>query len=204
MSAARTVDATEPAHAPVNATRTGLRIEDVLDRLAATGDPAVRAAAEELVQALMDFYGAGLARMLQLLSAPEVRRAAGDPVAPLLGDELVASLLVLHDLHPEDRPTRIARALDSVREHDLDVVDFDETTGTLLLRSAAAGGSGCGCAASGTTAQQAAEDALACFAPEVTVVDIQSANTPGEPALLQIGHGPGRRATGRPAAAKTP
>ncbi|MCX4579523.1 NifU family protein [Streptomyces sp. NBC_01571] len=199
MNAARAAEAPHP----VNATQTGLRIEDVLDRLAATGDPAVRAAAEELVQALMDFYGAGLARALHLLSAPANRRADADPVAPLLGDELVASLLVLHDLHPEDRATRIARALDTVREHELAVVDFDETTGTLRLRSAEAAGTGCGCAANGTTARQAAEDALACFAPEVTAVEVESAGTPGEPPLLQIGLGPDRRAAGRPAPAKT-
>ena len=142
-------------------------------------------AAEELVQALMDFYGAGLERALQLLSAPGNRHAAGDPVAPLLGDELVASLLVLHDLHPEDRDTRIARALDSVREHALEVVDFDEGSGTLSLRTQEAGGCGCG---SGADARQAAEAALACFAPEVRAVDVTTA--PAGPALLQIGTAP--------------
>ncbi|MFF4729697.1 hypothetical protein ACFY3M_30990 [Streptomyces mirabilis] len=203
MSASTTIDATKAAPA-VDAVRTGQRIEDVLDRLATTGDPAARAAAEELVQALMDFYGAGLARMLHLLSMPVGRRTPGDPLAGLLGDELVASLLVLHDLHPEDRTTRITRALDSVRDHELDVVDFDEETGTLRLRSA--GGGGCGCAASGTTAQQAAEDALACFAPEVTAVEVQAAGRSGEPTLLQIGTGPGTRAatTAAPAPAKAP
>lgn len=197
MSAGTTID--PKATQVVDAVRTGRRIEDVLDRLAATGDPAARAAAEELVQALMDFYGAGLARMVQLLFAPQGRGAA--PVTSLLGDELVAGLLVLHDLHPEDRTTRIGRALDSVREHDLEVVDFDESTGTLRLRAAAA--AGCGCAGSGATAQQAAEDALACFAPEVMVVEVQAAGTSREPALLQIGVGPGTRAGTRPAPAKT-
>ncbi|MER7684614.1 hypothetical protein [Streptomyces sp. NPDC097610] len=203
MSAGTTIDAAKAAPA-VDAVRTGQRIEDVLDRLATTGDPATRAAAEELVQALMDFYGAGLARMLHLLSRPVGRRTPGDPLAGLLGDELVASLLVLHDLHPEDRTTRITRALDSIRDHELDVVDFDEETGTLRLR--AAGGGGCGCAASGTTAQQAAEDALACFAPEVTAVELQAARRSGEPTLLQIGTGPGTRAatTAGPAPAKAP
>ncbi len=126
MSAGTTIEATKAAPAALHAVRTGQRIEDVLDRLATTGDPAARAAAEETVQALMDFYGAGLARMLHLLSTPVGRRTPGDPLAGLLGDELVASLLVLHDLHPEDRTTRITRALDSVRDHELDVVDFDE------------------------------------------------------------------------------
>ncbi|MCX5372284.1 hypothetical protein OHU34_03950 [Streptomyces sp. NBC_00080] len=165
---------------PVDAEQTGRRVEEVLDRLAASGDPAAVEAAEELVRSLMDFYGAGLARVLHLLST-----APGDPVAGLLGDELVAGLLVLHDLHPEDRDTRIARALDSVREHPLDVVDFDEESGALTLRAREAGGCGCG---SGESAREAARAALACFAPEVGAVDVQTA--PAGPTLLQIGTAP--------------
>ncbi|MFF3849050.1 hypothetical protein [Streptomyces sp. NPDC002328] len=166
---------------PVNAEETGRRIEEVLDRLATSGDPAAAAAAEELVRSLMDFYGAGLARVLRLLSA------SGEPLGTLLGDELVASLLVLHDLHPEDRATRIARALDNVPEHALEVVHFDEDSGALTLRSRTGGGGGGGCGC-GTGVQQAAEQALACFVPEVRSVEVRTA--PAEPALLQIGTGP--------------
>jgi len=165
---------------PVTAEETGRRVEEVLDRLTASGDPAAAAAAEELVRSLMDFYGSGLARILHLLSA-----APGQPLARLLGDELVASLLVLHELHPEDRDTRIGRALDSVQERDLHVMGFDEDSGTLRLRAAAGGGCGCG---SGAGAGQAVEAALACFAPEVRAVDVQTA--PPGPTLLQIGTAP--------------
>ena len=163
-----------------SAEQTGRRVEEVLDRLAERGDTAAAAAAEELVRSLMDFYGAGLARILHLLSA-----APGEAAARLLGDDLVASLLVLHDLHPEDRDTRIARALDGVREHALEVVGFDDESGTLTLRAREAGGCGCG---SGTGAREAAEAALACFAPEVRAVDVQTA--PAGPTLLQIGTAP--------------
>ncbi|MDX3128518.1 hypothetical protein PV367_01570 [Streptomyces europaeiscabiei] len=165
---------------PVNAEQTGRRVEEVLDRLATSGNPAAATAAEELVRSLMDFYGAGLARILHLLSS-----APGEPSAGLLGDELVSSLLVLHDLHPEDRDTRIVRALDSVREHTLDVVDFDEESGTLRVRARAGGGCGCG---SEADARQAAEAALACFAPEVRAVDVETA--PAGPTLLQISTAP--------------
>ncbi|MER5197659.1 hypothetical protein ACWD3J_24790 [Streptomyces sp. NPDC002755] len=167
---------------PVDAERTGRRVEEVLDRLAASGDPAAAEAAEELVRSLMDFYGSGLARVLHLLSD-----APGDPLAGLLGDELVASLLVLHDLHPEDRDTRITRALDSVREHALDVVDFDEESGVLTLRARESGGCGCG-SGSGENAREAARAALACFAPEVGSVDLRT--EPAGPTLLQIGTAP--------------
>ncbi|KUN81189.1 hypothetical protein [Streptomyces griseoruber] len=170
-----------PATAPpVTAERTGRRIEEVLDRLAASGDGAAAAAAEELVRSLMDLYGTGLARVVDVLDS-----APGEPLAALLDDDLVASLLVLHDLHPEDRDTRIARALDGVRDHRLEVVGFEEHTGTLRLRARAGGGCGCG---SGADAARAAETALAGLAPEVRAVDVESA--PAGPTLLQIGTAP--------------
>ncbi|WP_405522524.1 hypothetical protein [Streptomyces canus] len=163
-----------------SAEQTGRRVEEVLDRLAESGDTAAAAAAEELVRSLMDFYGAGLARILHLLSG-----APGEAAARLLDDDLVASLLVLHELHPEDRDTRIARALDGLREHTLEVVGFDDESGTLTLRARESDGCGCG---SGTGAREAAEAALACFAPEVRAVDVQTA--PAGPTLLQIGTAP--------------
>lgn len=175
---------TTPAHAE----RAGRRIEEVLDRLAAAGDPAAVTAAEELVRSLMEFYGAGLARILQLLSAPGDRRCA----QTLYGDELVASLLVLHDLHPEDLNARIGRALDSIGGPGSaapEVVGFDEATGRLRLR--AASGVGCGCGGGTPDVQRAAEDALSCFAPEVTAVEVETGADFGEPALLQIGTRPG-------------
>ncbi|GGX22890.1 hypothetical protein [Streptomyces chryseus] len=214
MSGGKSVK-TAPA---VNAEQAGRRVEEVIDRLAATGDGTASAAAEELVRSLMDFYGAGLARIMALLDGRAARSAktagSGDEaLARLLGDELVASLLVLHDLHPEDTPTRIARALATVPEHAVEVVGFDDATGALRLRSS--GGSGCGCAATAGAAQQAVEDALACFAPEVKTVQIQPPADAGEPVLLQIGSapmsGPGPTGPGtptgaaaRPAPAKAP
>lgn len=200
-AAAATAPPVGGAARAVNAEEAGRRVEEVLGRLAATGDQEVCAAAEELVRVLMDFYGAGLARIVTLLDAPAAKRPGGGTLAGLLGDELVSSLLVLHDVHPEDTATRIARALDSVRSHPAEVVHFDDATGTLRLRSS--GGEGCGCPSTGATAQQAVEDALACFAPEVTTVELEPAATTREPALLQIGTRPptGTAAPG-PASAK--
>ncbi|MHB9863985.1 hypothetical protein [Streptomyces sp. YIM S03343] len=164
--------------APGRAEAAGRRIDEILTRLSEQGDPAATAAAEELVRSLMEFYGAGLARILHLLPP-------GAPSDGLLGDELVASLLVLHDLHPEDRATRIARALATVRDHDLTAAGYDETTGTLLLRAAPR--TGCGCSGGTDAVRRAAEEALACFAPEVTAVEVRQDENPREPVLLQIG-----------------
>ncbi|MER5873515.1 hypothetical protein [Streptomyces sp. NPDC002044] len=171
--------------AAVDARQAGQRVEEVLERLAATGDREVCAAAEELVRVLMDFYGAGLARVVERVGDERVgdERVGDAPLARLLDDELVASLLALHQLNPEDVHTRIARALDAAADPP-ELVGFDEDTGVLRLRPRTAG-SGCGCPSTGAAAQQGIEDALACFAPEVTRVELEPAAAP-QPALLQI------------------
>ncbi|MEE6267458.1 hypothetical protein ACFCXR_19680 [Streptomyces noursei] len=174
---------TAPVAAP-DAELTGRRVEELLDRLAGQGDAATVQTAEELVRVLMDFYGAGLTRVMQL-----VERRTGDagPRAALLGDALVSSLLVLHDLHPEDAATRIDRALSSARSQDaVTVEEFVPETGALRLVESASGGCGCG----GGADRSAVEGALSCFVPEVTSVGWETRATVPEPPLLQISRRP--------------
>ncbi|HEX5431469.1 MAG TPA: hypothetical protein VFW83_05860 [Bryobacteraceae bacterium] len=65
--------------------------------------------AGELASALMQLYGAGLARIVEALrgDAPEI-------LDRLAADKVVASLLLLHDLHPVDLESRLRTALDRV------------------------------------------------------------------------------------------
>ncbi|MEW2438479.1 hypothetical protein AB0952_30745 [Streptomyces caniferus] len=173
-----------------NAETTGRRVEEVLDRLARR-DREASTDAEELVRVLMDFYGAGLARIMHLVGSST---DADGPRAALLRDELVTSLLVLHDLHPEDTAARIGRALDSVRrQHPAEVAEFDADSGALRLRAGDAGG--CGCPSTNQQAQQAVEAAVSCFAPDVTSVQWEAAGAQAEPALLQISRRPPTAAT---------
>ncbi|MET7308974.1 hypothetical protein ABZS68_18205 [Streptomyces sp. NPDC005571] len=202
--------AAPPAVAPpraVDAVEAGQRVEELLDRLTTIGDQEVGAAAEDLVRVLMDFYGAGLARIVDRLSTPADRGTGNGPLAALLDDELVSSLLALHDLHPEDIGTRIARALDSVRD-PVEVVGFDEETGILRLRSSseAGDGGGCGCPSTGAATRRSVEDALACFVPEVNQVEMESSTTDREPPLLQIATRPpaGTAGAGQAVGAKAP
>ncbi|MFF3055628.1 hypothetical protein [Streptomyces sp. NPDC057909] len=191
----------------VDAVEAGQRVEELLDRLTTIGDQEVGAAAEDLVRVLMDFYGAGLARIVDRLSTPADRGTGSGPLAALLDDELVSSLLALHDLHPEDIGTRIARALDSVRD-PVEVVGFDEETGILRLRSSseAGDGGGCGCPSTGAATRRSVEDALACFVPEVNQVEMESSTTDREPPLLQIATRPptGTSVAGQAVEAKAP
>ncbi|GJF24496.1 hypothetical protein [Streptomyces sp. HO565] len=179
----------------------GRRVEEILDRLAGSGDRTACEAADELVRVLMEFYGAGLARAVDLFGRDR-GAPAGDALDALLGDELVASLLVLHGLHPDDAPTRIARALKGLPQ-PLESAGFDPATGELRLRRA--GTAGCGCGGSPEAAERTARDALACFAPEVTAVVLEEAAV-REPVLLQIGPGPADTAgtSGGPSATTAP
>ncbi|GGW98093.1 hypothetical protein GCM10010297_19640 [Streptomyces malachitofuscus] len=181
----------------------GRMVEEVLDRLASSGDRAACEAAEELVRVLMEFYGGGFARVMDLLERrPE--RPAREAVDALLADELVAGLLVLHGLHPQDAPTRIAHALDALPQ-DVESTGFDPATGELRLRTAGSGG--CGCGGSRDAVERAVLDTLASFAPEVTAVTWE-ADPVSEPVLLQIGAGPPGSPSsgpdGRPAATTAP
>ncbi|MFJ5214207.1 hypothetical protein ACIP98_05800 [Streptomyces sp. NPDC088354] len=169
----------------MSAERTARRIEEILDGLAASGDGEAAAAAEELVRTLMEFYGAGLARAVELLE-----KRGTDPMAALLADEVVAGLLVLHDLHPEDTLTRAGRAVHAARAGtSVDIEHFDPDSGTLRL--AAREGGGCGCPSTMDATRQRIEAALSCWAPEVTAVELPHAGPAArEPALLQIGTRP--------------
>jgi len=89
------------------------RIEMLIQEVAKFPDPRARATTEELVQALLDMYGEGLARMLELTVQSE---ASGHAlIETFTKDDLLSSLFLLHGLHPVDIETRITRALVEVR-----------------------------------------------------------------------------------------
>lgn len=162
----------------------GRRVEEVLDRLTAAGDPVAASAAEELVRGLMDFYGAGLARMVALLS-----KGDGEPMGRLLDDEVLTALLVLHELHPEHTMARVTRGLKAAGAASTRVLGFDERTGALRLELPS--GDGCGCPSTTTATRDRIEAALSCFAPEVLDVEVREHDDgPREPVLLQIGTRP--------------
>jgi hypothetical protein len=89
------------------------RIEGLVRKVESAGDPALRSAARDLVESLMELHGAGLERMLEIISSSSETGAG--LVHSLSQDELVSSLLVLYGIHPEDFETRVRRGLDKVR-----------------------------------------------------------------------------------------
>ncbi|HTF08615.1 MAG TPA: NifU family protein, partial [Asanoa sp.] len=89
----------------------GDRIQTLLDA-ASSGGAAARERAEQLVREVTDLYGAVLERMMDVASAADPGLA--DQFA---ADDLVASLLLVHGLHPYDVERRVSEALDSVRPY---------------------------------------------------------------------------------------
>lgn len=164
------------------------RIEGLLDELAEFGMPAVTERAEELVASVVGLYGAGLERVVALVcDMPD----GEEMLRRLTDDDLVANLLILHELHPDDVDTRVQAALDKVRPYlgahagGIEFLGVDDQ-GVARLRLQ---GSCDGCAGSTATVKNAVERAVMEAAPDVIAIDVEGMVEPKPvtPGLLQIG-----------------
>jgi len=152
----------------------GERIELLLEASAAAG-PVARERAEELVRLVVELYGTGLERVLEL--AHEAGALDDDLLGALAADELVSSLLLVHGLHPYGVEERVERALDGVRPYlgshggDVQLLGVDDE-GVVRLQLL---GSCDGCASSAVTLELAVEDAIRSAAPEIVRIDVEAA-----------------------------
>jgi len=165
----------------------GERVESLLAQLARQGGKRAAATAEDLIRLLVDYYGSGLARVVEMV-------VAADPALlhTLAQDPLVESQLILHGLHPVDVDTRVEQALDKVRPYlgshagGVAYLGIDES-GVAHLRL---DGSCNGCPSSTVTVRMTIEEAVLKAAPEVTAINVDGQAAAPE-RLLQIGRGPG-------------
>ncbi|MBF8187990.1 NifU family protein [Nonomuraea sp. K274] len=125
------------------------RIEALLE----TAGPA----ATELVKELLDLYGDGLARVMAIVGEEQGARLAAD--------ELISSLLLLHDLHPLDIRARVRTALAG---GSAEVLAIEGDLVRLRVRP-----TGCGSSAATSALRQSVLDA----APEIERVEIEFADT---------------------------
>jgi Fe-S cluster biogenesis protein NfuA/nitrite reductase/ring-hydroxylating ferredoxin subunit len=159
----------------------GDRIQTLLDACAA-GGAATHERAQLLVREVVGLYGAGLERIITLLGDPRLTEQ-------LATDDLVASLLLVHGLHPHDLHQRVSDALDRVRPYlgshggDVDLIDIiDEPEGAAVqLRFA---GSCKSCPSSAVTLELAVEDAIRAAAPEVVSIDVIAAEPDSTPTVI--------------------
>ena len=153
------------------------RVEALSERVDALDDARARALAQELVGAVMEMYGDGLARIVRVLDG------AGDAGAAirdeLVEDGSVASLLLIHDLYPVDLETRVGEALDTVRPYmeshggNVELLALDDGVAHLRLQ-----GSCSGCAASQATLELAIKQALDEHAPDLAGLEVEGVAEP--------------------------
>lgn len=171
------------------------RIETLIQEVAAFPDPHARDITQELVQSLLDMYGDGLARILDLTMQKESPSSA--LVQALANDELVASLFLLHDLHPIALETRVAQALVEVRpylqSHGGGVELLKVENGVVYLRLQ---GSCNGCASSAMTLKLAIEDAIYKVAPDLDGLEVEGVTEPASAAGTPIAFVPRRQKDG--------
>jgi Fe-S cluster biogenesis protein NfuA/nitrite reductase/ring-hydroxylating ferredoxin subunit len=160
----------------------GDRIQTLLDSCAASGAAAYERA-QQLVREVVGLYGAGLERIMQLAELPGQDPGLRERLA---ADDLVASLLLVHGLHPHDVHRRVSDALDRVRpylgSHGGDV-DLLEVTDDDVVRLAFKG-SCKSCPSSAVTLELAVEDAIRAAAPEISSIEVVTPEPTATPASV--------------------
>src|SRR5882757_4928138 len=158
----------------------GDRIQTLLDA-SSSGGAAARERAEQLVREVTDLYGAVLERMMDVASAADPGLA--DRFA---ADDLVASLLLVHGLHPYDVQQRVSDALDSVRPYlgshggDVSLLGVDDGVVRLQFQ-----GSCKTCPSSSVTLELAVEDAVRAAAPEISSIEVVAAEKDSSPGIIR-------------------
>jgi len=157
----------------------GERIQTLLDA-SSSGGAVARERAEQLVREVTDLYGAALMRMMEMALAADPGLA--DRFA---ADDLVASLLLVHGLHPHDVERRVSDALDSVRpylgSHGGDVSLLGVVDGVVRLQFQ---GSCKSCPSSSVTLELAVEDAVRAAAPEIESIEVVAAENISAPSVI--------------------
>jgi Fe-S cluster biogenesis protein NfuA/nitrite reductase/ring-hydroxylating ferredoxin subunit len=174
----------------------GDQIDRLLQEVRSMSTPLAWQRVDELVRLVVGLYGAGLRRIMEITGEID----AGEQLRALMArDDLVGSLLLLHQLHLDDMETRVRTALARVRPYlgshggDVEIVGVDAESGVVRLRL---GGSCDGCPSSMLTVKLAVEGAIRELAPEATEIEVEgvvsksarkgSEGAPAEPQWIEL------------------
>jgi Fe-S cluster biogenesis protein NfuA len=145
------------------------RLRQLVDQLQQS-ESGERARARVLIQTVLDFHGAALSQLLELL------RQEGDAGRALLEkasrDGLVCNLLLLHGLHPADLETRTQEALARLQPFlrsqgaEVELIAVADDAVRLCLHR-----NGSGYPASLGTIRAAVEEAVGAAAPDVRLIE---------------------------------
>jgi Fe-S cluster biogenesis protein NfuA/nitrite reductase/ring-hydroxylating ferredoxin subunit len=158
------------------------RMEALLGEIETLSDPNARSKAAEVVGVLLELYGEGLARMMEVVAEGEERERTFDAFAE---DELVSHLLLLHGLHPLDLETRVVRALEEVRPYllshggNVELLGVEEGVARLRMQ-----GSCSGCPSSTVTLKLAIEEAIQKTAPDLERIQAEGVAEEPRPTII--------------------
>ena len=162
-------------------------IEELIHNIEHLRDSETRKNAIALVQALMEFHGQALDRLMELIAEK------GEPGFSIFdsfaADETVGSLLLLYGLHPLSLETRVTNALDKVRpylsSHGGSVELLEIVDGNVRVKLE---GSCKTCPSSSITLKLAIEEAIYAAAPDVVAIHAEGVTAaPAETGFVQIG-----------------
>ncbi|MFL6448170.1 MAG: NifU family protein [Bryobacteraceae bacterium] len=145
------------------------RIEELVRRAESISDPTARGTAVDLLEAVLAFHAAGLERLMEI--AASAGKDSSDIIEQIATDDLTSSMLLLHDLHPDDLDTRIHRAIERLQEMfaslgaKLSLVAIEETVVRLQFESSRTW--------AGTPVRDTIENAIFQAAPEIESVRIE-------------------------------
>ncbi|MGO9495481.1 MAG: NifU family protein [Solirubrobacteraceae bacterium] len=159
------------------------RVEELQAALDACGESVPRGLAEELVSGVVQMYGAGLERVVRTLleAGPDGERLA----ASLPDDPLVATLLLIHDLHPVPLEQRVQQALESVRPYmeshggNVELLSLEDGVARIHLQ-----GSCSDCSASSVTLELAIKQALEEAAPDLEGLEVEGVSPQALPVVM--------------------
>ena len=163
-------------------------IEALVVQLEEAADPALRVAAKDLVQAIMELHGASFERILEIVQ--DAGEAGSAIIERFARDEVVRGLLLLYGLHPQNLETRVSKALEAQRAYleshgaSAALKAIDETGAVTVHFEVQR--SGCGSAAS--TVKATIEAALQEAAPDASSILVKDTGAPHprDPAFISI------------------
>jgi Fe-S cluster biogenesis protein NfuA/nitrite reductase/ring-hydroxylating ferredoxin subunit len=152
------------------------RMETLLGEIETLADPNARSKAAEMAQVLLELYGVGLARMMEVVAQGD---EGGRTFKVFAEDELISHLLLLHGLHPLDVETRVVQALEEVRPYlqshggNVELLGIEGGVARVRLQ-----GSCDGCPSSTVTLKLAIEEAVLKAAPDLEGIEAEGVTEP--------------------------
>jgi len=154
--------------------RHGRRIQEIVAQIDALPNPAARALMQECMESVLNFYGDGIARMIELVKRSGI--GGQKAYADLLNDNVVRGLLLIHGLHPHDLATRLRQALDKVRPYmeshggNVELLSLENDFARLRLE-----GSCKTCPSSAVTLELAVRQAIEETCPDLAGFEVEGA-----------------------------